>query len=160
MLQTQVLKTKISETHMLKNKIIFDRELIEKCQINAPRYTSYPTADRFNFEFNLDTQNTQLCNVFNQTYNNDSVSLYIHIPFCNTLCLFCGCNKIITNNRQNITTYLEYLDREIKLYNKLLSPLSDIDSISKSSNIKSEDSSFEVINSNYYTKSYNQNENK
>ncbi|MCE2706496.1 MAG: oxygen-independent coproporphyrinogen III oxidase [Proteobacteria bacterium] len=120
MLQTQVLKTKISETHMLKNKIIFDRELIEKCQINAPRYTSYPTADRFNFEFNLDTQNTQLCNVFNQTYNNDSVSLYIHIPFCNTLCLFCGCNKIITNNRQNITTYLEYLDREIKLYNKLI----------------------------------------
>ena len=86
-------------------KIDFDRELIERCQTNAPRYTSYPTADRFSLEFNQETQLKQLAKVFDNELS-EPISLYIHIPFCNTLCLYCGCNKIITNNRALITTYL------------------------------------------------------
>ncbi|MBY0379559.1 MAG: coproporphyrinogen III oxidase, partial [Burkholderiales bacterium] len=102
------------------NKIIFDRELIEKCQTNAPRYTSYPTADRFNFDFSEATQLNQLNKVFIEQKSDEAISLYIHIPFCNTLCLYCGCNKIITNNRQSIDTYLDYLEREIIIYYNLI----------------------------------------
>lgn len=97
---------------------VFDRELIEKCQTNAPRYTSYPTADRFNFDFQPELQVSQLSNIFNNT--NEPISLYIHIPFCNTLCLYCACNKIITNDRSNISRYLDYLEQEIKLYAKII----------------------------------------
>lgn len=99
--------------------IDFDRDLIVRCQTNAPRYTSYPTADRFTLEFGLSQQLMQISKVFTSDFN-EQISLYVHIPFCNTLCLYCGCNKIITNNRQNITEYLEYLEREFDLYYNLI----------------------------------------
>lgn len=94
--------------------IDFDRELIEKCQTNAPRYTSYPTADRFNFDFTRKDQEAQL-GIF-AAKESEPISLYIHIPFCNTLCLFCACNKIITNDRSQISQYLVYLEKEMELY--------------------------------------------
>lgn len=99
--------------------IEFDRELIVRCQTNAPRYTSYPTADRFTFEFDLDKQLEQISKVFTSDFA-EQISLYIHIPFCNTLCLYCGCNKIITNNRANITEYLTYLEKEFAAYYALI----------------------------------------
>lgn len=100
-------------------QIDFDRELIERCQTNAPRYTSYPTADRFSLEFGISEQLNQIRQVFTPEFN-QPVSLYIHIPFCNTLCLYCGCNKIITNNRGKITEYLVYLTKEFALYQQLI----------------------------------------
>lgn len=100
-------------------QIEFDRELIERCQTNAPRYTSYPTADRFSLDFGVNQQLSQMKQVFTPEFN-QAVSLYIHIPFCNTLCLYCGCNKIITNNRAKITEYLEYLAKEFALYHQLI----------------------------------------
>ena len=99
--------------------IKFDREIIEKCQTNAPRYTSYPTADRFSFDYNNQTQELQLNNLFN-TDLDEPISLYIHIPFCNTLCLYCACNKIITNDRKYIARYITYLEREIKMYSSFI----------------------------------------
>ncbi|HRG62021.1 MAG TPA: oxygen-independent coproporphyrinogen III oxidase [Burkholderiales bacterium] len=104
---------------MNHQKIDFDRELIERCQINAPRYTSYPTADRFSLDFGISEQLSQINKVFTPEFD-QAVSLYIHIPFCNTLCLYCGCNKIITNNRNKITEYLEYLAKEFALYHQLI----------------------------------------
>ena len=101
------------------NKIEFDRDLITKCQTNAPRYTSYPTADRFNFNFQVAEQLVQINQVFTTEFT-EHISLYIHIPFCNTLCLFCGCNKIITNNRAKITEYLTYLEKEFAAYFDLI----------------------------------------
>ena len=95
--------------------IKFDRELIERCQTNAPRYTSYPTADRFSFDFNKDLQESQIKKLFSTNFD-EPISLYIHIPFCNTLCLYCACNKIITNDRKNIARYITYLEKEIELY--------------------------------------------
>ncbi|MDD3266428.1 MAG: oxygen-independent coproporphyrinogen III oxidase [Burkholderiales bacterium] len=95
--------------------IDFDKELITNCQTNAPRYTSYPTADRFTLDFTKDQQVTQIMQVFTTEFD-EQISLYIHIPFCNTLCLYCGCNKIITNNRANITQYIKYLEKEFELY--------------------------------------------
>lgn len=94
---------------------IFDRELIERCNINAPRYTSYPTADRFGFDFTREIQEGKLVEVFANKCT-EPISLYIHIPFCNTLCLFCACNKIITNDRGKIAIYLRYLELELELY--------------------------------------------
>lgn len=100
--------------------IMFDRKLIEKCQINAPRYTSYPTADKFDLNFNKTSQLKQLDKTFIHTRTTEPISLYIHIPFCNTLCLFCGCNKIITNDKSKINTYIDHLEREIEMYFKLI----------------------------------------
>lgn len=101
------------------NSLDFDRDLIERCQTNAPRYTSYPTADRFNLEFGVNEQLCQIKQVLDGELT-QAISLYIHIPFCNTLCLFCACNKIITNKRSKITEYLEYLTKELALYFKLI----------------------------------------
>lgn len=107
------------------SKLDFDRELIERCQTNAPRYTSYPTADRFTFEFNQDSQIAQIKSTFDDNFN-QQISLYIHIPFCNTLCLFCGCNKIITNDRSKIDTYIDYLSKEFALYANLIKRKLDV----------------------------------
>ena len=99
--------------------IEFDTDLIKRFQKNVPRYTSYPTADRF--ISNYDYQQHFLCvEHFNNSFLNNNISLYIHIPFCNTLCLFCGCNKIITNDKSTIKKYLLYLKKEIDLYIKLI----------------------------------------
>lgn len=113
--------------------IEFDRKLIERCQTNAPRYTSYPTADRFNLNFGVKEQLGQIEQIFNlertqnftdakvfKTTQNEPISVYIHIPFCNTLCLYCACNKIITNNRAKIIEYMQYLAQEFELYYKLI----------------------------------------
>ena len=100
--------------------VVFDRDLIEKCQTNAPRYTSYPTADRFILDYQESTLIKQLNTLFNVDYTDEMISLYIHIPFCNTLCLYCACNKIITNDRSNIAKYLLYLEKEINLYARLI----------------------------------------
>lgn len=105
--------------------IDFDRELIEKCQTNAPRYTSYPTADKFNFDFTHLVQEEQLKKIFTRK-ELQPISLYIHIPFCNTLCLYCACNKIITNDRSKISQYLIYLEREMDLYNRYIGRKLDV----------------------------------
>lgn len=97
------------------NQIIFNDKLIKKYQKNLPRYTSYPTADKFNNEFTTEAQQIELIN----TSKYKSISLYIHIPFCNTLCLFCTCNKIITNKRDKIDEYLLYLRKELSIYKKI-----------------------------------------
>ncbi|MCC2624222.1 MAG: hemN [Burkholderiales bacterium] len=105
--------------------IDFDRELIDKCQTNAPRYTSYPTADRFYLDFTAKNQEQQLYKKFSEI-NPEPISLYIHIPFCNTLCLFCGCNKIITNDRSQISQYLVYLEKELELYYQYINRKLDV----------------------------------
>jgi oxygen-independent coproporphyrinogen III oxidase len=77
----------------------------------GPRYTSYPTAPIFSTEYTAQRFEDDL-----QENNRDSstpVSLYVHIPFCDTLCYFCGCNAIITRNREKISEYLVALKKEI-----------------------------------------------
>lgn len=95
--------------------MIFEETLIKKYQKGLPRYTSYPTANRFNKSFEHKTQKTELEKILKYK----SISLYIHIPFCNTLCLFCSCNKIITNKRDKIDIYLDYIEKELKIYQQI-----------------------------------------
>lgn len=91
----------------------FDRELIERLPANGPRYTSYPSADRFHGDFSQ----VEYVNALNQSFqsNQKPISLYIHIPFCNTICYYCGCNKIITKDTSRADEYVDYLEKEMRL---------------------------------------------
>ncbi|NWK54893.1 oxygen-independent coproporphyrinogen III oxidase [Verrucomicrobiaceae bacterium N1E253] len=90
--------------------LIPDLDLIRKYNQPGPRYTSYPTAPHFSH----DTDKTELAN---QTESEDSdLSLYFHIPFCRSLCWFCGCTKIITTKQEQADHYLDLMEREIDLF--------------------------------------------
>jgi len=99
----------------------FDAELIRRLDRTGPRYTSYPTADRFVEDFDAETYKTwvQRRNVGVQRR---PLSLYFHIPFCNTLCFYCGCNKVITKDKGKAVTYLDYLVKELDMQAKLFNP--------------------------------------
>ncbi|KIA81020.1 oxygen-independent coproporphyrinogen III oxidase [Chromobacterium amazonense] len=92
----------------------FDRELIERLDGSGPRYTSYPTADRFTSNF---SESDYLLRLKQRRIgaNRKPLSLYVHIPFCNTVCFYCACNKIITKDKSKADIYLDYLEKEIRL---------------------------------------------
>jgi len=79
-----------------------DLELIRRLDKNGPRYTSYPTADRFIDTFNADSYSSWC----SKRESNRPLSLYFHIPFCNTLCFYCACNKVITKDRNLSEKYV------------------------------------------------------
>lgn len=89
----------------------FDRELIASLPSSGPRYTSYPTADRFHEGFK-EAEYIQALNLRNMGALNKPLSLYIHIPFCNTICYYCGCNKIITKDKSRADAYIQYLEKK------------------------------------------------
>ena len=91
----------------------FDMEKYKKYNVPGPRYTSYPTALQFDPSFTY----KDYYNEINKSKKDSAqdLSLYFHLPFCDTLCYFCGCNMIITRNRDRIIKYLDYLKREIDL---------------------------------------------
>lgn len=86
-------------------------ELLQKFDVPAPRYTSYPTADRFNKNFTTDDYEEALAN----RETDKPLSLYVHIPFCNDICFYCGCNKQVTRDHSKSAEYLDVLDKEIEL---------------------------------------------
>lgn len=95
-----------------------DLDLIRKLDRSGPRYTSYPTADRFVEAFDADTYKNWVAKR-GVGAGIRPLSLYVHIPFCNTLCFYCGCNKIITKDKSKAETYLAYLKKEIALQSAL-----------------------------------------
>lgn len=103
----------------------FDRPLIEKLDGHGPRYTSYPTADRFTSVFGEDDYLHWLAQR-QIGANAGPVSLYVHIPFCNTVCYYCGCNKIITKDKTRADLYLDYLEKELALYAQALGGVTDV----------------------------------
>lgn len=86
----------------------FDSALLKKYNTSGPRYTSYPTALEFHDQFN----HQHLVQAIEASPNRE-LSLYVHIPFCHSLCYYCGCNKVITRHRDKADTYLEFLAEEI-----------------------------------------------
>ncbi|MBL8253140.1 MAG: coproporphyrinogen III oxidase, partial [Candidatus Competibacter sp.] len=92
--------------------VIFDPDLIRKYDKAGPRYTSYPTAVQFHTGFG-EAEYRELALASNATGR--PLSLYVHIPFCDTVCFYCACNKIITKNRRHTLPYLDHLHREIAL---------------------------------------------
>jgi len=101
--------------------IEFSEALIRRFDKLGPRYTSYPTADRFNAEFTEASYISYLAQRKDAT-DNPPLSIYVHLPFCESLCYFCGCNKIITKDRTRTTEYLAYLAREMALVAKHIGP--------------------------------------
>ena len=100
----------------MNTAIVFDPALIRKYDKSGPRYTSYPTAVQFHDGFGVDEYRAQA-----QASNASGrpLSLYIHIPFCDTVCFYCACNKIITKNRRHAAPYLDHLHQEIALQGAL-----------------------------------------
>ncbi len=95
-------------------ELVFDPQLIRRFDVNGPRYTSYPTADRFVEAFDAEAYRSWLGR---RTVGGISrpLSLYFHIPFCNTICYYCACNKIITKDHGRSAKYIRYLGRELDL---------------------------------------------
>ena len=89
-------------------------EMLQKYDVSGPRYTSYPTADRFVEAFTEEAYQLALAQ---RRMNGASLplSIYVHIPFCESLCFFCACNKIVTKHHERSAEYLTYLSREIDL---------------------------------------------
>jgi oxygen-independent coproporphyrinogen III oxidase len=98
-----------------------DLKKFKKYDKPGPRYTSYPTAPQFNESF---THEDYLDEIVKTNYgaNLPDLSLYYHIPYCDTLCYFCGCNMIITRNRDRIKEYNSYVKKEIDLLRQYLLP--------------------------------------
>ena len=101
---------------------VFDRPLYEKYDVPGPRYTSYPTAPHFHSDFDAG-QYVAVARASNDDPVPRPLSLYVHIPFCHSLCYYCACNKIITRHPEKAEVYLHYLERELALQ----SPLFDRD---------------------------------
>ena len=96
----------------------FDPDLISRLDRNGPRYTSYPTADRFSEDFGPDAYQSWVAKR-NTGGIRRPLSLYVHLPFCSTLCFYCACNKIATKDRAKGARYLDYLKREIRMQSEL-----------------------------------------
>jgi oxygen-independent coproporphyrinogen-3 oxidase len=104
---------------------IFDPQVIRKFDVNGPRYTSYPTADRFVEAFGADDYIRWLGR---RTVGGIGrpLSLYVHIPFCNTICYYCACNKIITKDHGRSAKYIKYLAKEIAMQEAALEGSRDV----------------------------------
>jgi len=94
--------------------------LVEKYNIPGPRYTSYPTVPYWDDStFSLLNWKTSLIKSFNESNESEGISLYIHLPFCESLCTFCGCNKRITKRHEVESPYIEAVLKEWSLYCEL-----------------------------------------
>ncbi|MBP0903358.1 oxygen-independent coproporphyrinogen III oxidase [Mariniflexile gromovii] len=95
--------------------------LLNKYNIAGPRYTSYPTVPYWDdASFSLKAWKASLKKSFNESHLKEGISLYIHLPFCESLCTFCGCNKRITKQHSVESPYINAVLKEWNLYLDLL----------------------------------------
>jgi oxygen-independent coproporphyrinogen-3 oxidase len=107
------------EMHTNQPSQIVPAELLRRFDVGGPRYTSYPTADRFVEAFDADTYRAWLSK---RSLGGISrpLSLYVHLPFCGSICYYCACNKVVTRNRDRSVKYVRFLSREIATQSELL----------------------------------------
>jgi oxygen-independent coproporphyrinogen-3 oxidase len=102
----------------MDQQVVFNTDLIKRYDVAGPRYTSYPTAVQFIEGFDANVYRR-----FTTASNNELIpkplSLYVHLPFCRSLCYYCGCTKKVTRHEEQGVRYLELLDREIEMQGKL-----------------------------------------
>src|SRR5690554_981708 len=94
--------------------IEISESLVRRFDVSGPRYTSYPTADRFDYAFKEERFIPYLQERA-QSDNNPPLSVYFHLPFCRSLCYFCACNKIITQDHGRSAEYIRYVSKEMEL---------------------------------------------
>jgi oxygen-independent coproporphyrinogen-3 oxidase len=97
-------------------------ELIARYDQRVPRYTSYPTAPHFKPEVDATTYAKWLSELSPRT----AISLYLHVPFCAELCLYCGCHTTVARTYRPVASYVELLEREIELVAKHLPDRMDV----------------------------------
>jgi oxygen-independent coproporphyrinogen-3 oxidase len=96
------------------SELVIDPVLIRKYDVSGPRYTSYPTADRFVEAFG-DAELRQWLAKRNIGGISQPLSVYVHLPFCESICYYCGCNKVVTRDHSRSAKYIRYLERELVL---------------------------------------------
>lgn len=104
----------------------FDQELIRRYDGRGPRYTSYPTAMQFDESFTADDYRRH---AWESNASGRPLSLYVHIPFCRSLCYYCGCNKIVTRNAERVQKYMDCLDREIDMQSALFDESREVEQL-------------------------------
>ncbi|KHD07256.1 coproporphyrinogen III oxidase [Candidatus Thiomargarita nelsonii] len=97
----------------MQQTTLFDIELIRRYDKAGPRYTSYPTAVQFHSRFDKSAYREYALN--SNAAPLKPLSLYVHIPFCDTVCFYCACNKVATKNRSLAVPYLAHLHQEIAM---------------------------------------------
>ncbi|MBL0405113.1 oxygen-independent coproporphyrinogen III oxidase [Microvirga aerilata] len=100
-------------------------ELIARYDQRVPRYTSYPTAPHFKPDITAETYASWLAELARDA----PVSLYLHVPFCAELCLYCGCNTAVTRSYKAVAAYVDCLEREVELVTKHLPGRLDVSHI-------------------------------
>ncbi len=100
----------------MDQSLVFDPDLIKRHDKSGPRYTSYPTAVQFHEGLN-ETEYRRIAEATNA--DPKALSLYFHIPFCDTVCFYCGCNKIATKDRSKAAPYLERVYKELAMQGAL-----------------------------------------
>jgi len=95
--------------------------LVRKYNQPLPRYTSYPTVPFWNENFEVEKWTSEFQHKFDEQNHQDGIAIYIHLPFCESLCTYCGCNKKITTNHSVEEEYLLAIEKEWGLYRKLMS---------------------------------------
>ena len=109
----------IHQMNYPSSELVIDPVLIRKYDVSGPRYTSYPTADRFVEAFGEATFRHWLSKR-NIGAISQPLSVYVHLPFCGTICYYCACNKVVTRDHGRSAKYIKYLGKEIGLVGELL----------------------------------------
>ncbi|MBT8120515.1 MAG: oxygen-independent coproporphyrinogen III oxidase [Gammaproteobacteria bacterium] len=102
----------------MDNKVVFNKELIRRYDTFGPRYTSYPTAVQFTTDYD-DSDYLRWVKHSNEDPIPAPLSLYLHIPFCDTICYYCGCSKLVTKDKSKAEPYIQLLKKEIRMQGAL-----------------------------------------
>ncbi len=108
---------------IFEQPIEWDEQLIQRYDLAGPRYTSYPTAPQFSESF---SQSALFRAIVRSNLAHRPLSLYFHIPFCESLCYYCGCNKIVTNNKGRSLPYVQRMIQELSLYADMFDPAKEV----------------------------------
>ncbi|MBC7453767.1 MAG: oxygen-independent coproporphyrinogen III oxidase [Massilia sp.] len=108
--------------------LVFDPVLIKRLTQAGPRYSSYPGADHFATTFGYRDYLKAVADLRTRGIARP-LSLYLHIPFCDSVCYYCNCNKIVTKNRDQASIYLSYLKREIEMQGRLFAGMNQIEQL-------------------------------
>ncbi|MBS1687911.1 MAG: coproporphyrinogen III oxidase, partial [Bacteroidetes bacterium] len=99
---------------------MIDIALLQKYNVPVPRYTSYPTVPYWKDTIDINEWKQTFKQQFIKGNSKEGISLYLHLPFCESLCTYCGCNKKITTNHSVENVYMEAILKEWKMYVALM----------------------------------------
>ncbi|MDO9003390.1 MAG: oxygen-independent coproporphyrinogen III oxidase [Aquabacterium sp.] len=101
------------------SSVELDSRLLQRLDKSGPRYTSYPTADRFHDRFKSKDYELALrerADGLEAGLAISPLSVYVHVPFCESVCYYCACNKVVTRDHTRATKYLDMIEREVELH--------------------------------------------